>query len=33
LDGHFLFSWFFVPTGSSKPENPCAARDWRLWWG
>jgi hypothetical protein len=31
--GHFLFSWYFVPTGSSNPENPCAARDWRLWWG
>jgi hypothetical protein len=33
MDGHFLFPWHFVPTGSSNPETPCATRDWRLWWG
>lgn len=29
LDGHFLFSWYFVPTGCSKPENPCGSREER----
>jgi hypothetical protein len=28
--GHLLFSWFFVPTGSSKPEKPCGSREERV---
>ena len=30
-DGHFLFSWYFVPTGSWKPEKPCGCREDRRW--
>jgi len=26
IGGHFLFSWYFVPNGSSNPENPCGCR-------